>query len=85
MAIGAALASAEIRREMCRRPLRQQLRECSHDQVATLLLSLSGDSSREVRRLVAPLIRELRIPTELAPSSPPGGRGDEVTAGEESV
>ena len=40
-----------------------------------LCIEAHGDA----RKIVEPLIRELRLPTELIPATPPAGRGDEAT------
>lgn len=80
-AAGTARAAAAIQRAACRERLRLQLRGCSQDEMAAVLLSLSSESSREVRQLVAPMIRGCKTSTELAPASAPTGRRTELMPG----
>jgi hypothetical protein len=62
-----------------RRLLRRQLAAFPAPQQLALLADLEAGGGLATRYLVAPLIRELRIGTELAPADAPTGRGDEPT------
>jgi hypothetical protein len=49
----------------------------SRKQAAQVLLPLRADGG-DTHKIVEPLIRKLRLPTELIPSDAPAGRGDEA-------
>jgi hypothetical protein len=63
-------------REFRRRQWRHRLAALPPHQRAAVLLSLR-DHDGETRRLVAPLLREWRLPADLTPADPPLARGDE--------
>lgn len=77
------LASASAYRCVRRRQLRRQLAGLPTACRAQVLLPLVNERLGDARKLVIPLIREFRIPTELTPASARTGRCDELTAGEE--
>jgi hypothetical protein len=62
-----------------RAKLRQRLAELPREQQLAVLGPLR-DARGDTRRLVAPLLRELRPPAELIPAATPSGRGDEASA-----
>lgn len=62
-----------------RAKLRQRLEELPREQQLAVLGPLR-DAEGDTRRLIAPLLRELRPPAELVPAATPTGRGDEPAA-----
>lgn len=61
-----------------RRRVRWQLARLSREEQLAALLPLRGERG-DTRRLIAPLLRELRPPRELTASTAPEGRGDEAS------
>jgi hypothetical protein len=66
-----------------RRRLRMRAREhlpvLSPEQLREALLPLQREGG-DLRKIVDPLLRELRVPAEVSPADAPAGRGDEATA-----
>ena len=65
-------------RQLRRTQLRHALAALSPAQRAEVLLPLQSKRG-DTRKIVAPLLREFGLPTELTPATSPEGRGDEVT------
>jgi hypothetical protein len=59
--------------------LRRRLRELSRQAGRACVLVPLYEEGGETRKIVAPLLREFGIPTELTPASAPTGRGDEAS------
>jgi hypothetical protein len=74
--LGFPLAAAYRARQ--RQRLRRQLAGLSLADRAALLSPLLRDPAEDTRKLVAPLLRELRAASELVPSTYPTGRGSEA-------
>ena len=51
------------------------------EQRGQVLLPLRDMRHGDARKIVLPLLRDLGVPTEVAPAAAPGGRGDEVAEG----
>ena len=82
VAIGVFLLTATVA-ERYRRSrqagLRERLTTLPLEQQARVLLPLHDDPLPDTRRFVAPLLRELNVPTEPTPAASPEGRGDEAS------
>jgi hypothetical protein len=76
-----ALPAAWFFRRACYAALRHRLAAVSDHERAAVLLPLRAERLGDTRKLVTPLLRALRVPTEVAPANPPTGRGDEPTPG----
>jgi hypothetical protein len=74
------LAAATYRRAR-RGRFRRALQGLPPEERAAVLLSLRSDRSGDTRKLVAPLMRELTVGSELMPASLPPGRGSEPSPG----
>jgi hypothetical protein len=72
-----ALLLAAAIRALRGRKIRRAVAALSPEQQAEALLPLRSDASGDARKIAAGLIRELRVPAELTPATPPAGRGDE--------
>ena len=66
-----------------RRRLRPKIRALTPDQVQRLYQSLPA-TDRASRRLLAPLLREVGLPTELSPAVAPDARGAEPSPAEKA-
>jgi hypothetical protein len=62
-----------------RRKFGRRLAALPAGQREELLLALCDLSHEDTRKIVAPLLREFALPTELTPAAPPAARGDEVS------
>jgi hypothetical protein len=77
-AAGLAVPTAAAYRRWQQDRLRRRLARMPREAVAAVLLPLRDYAFPDTRRIVAPLILELRPEgTEVAPSNPPAGRGSE--------
>jgi hypothetical protein len=77
LGVGVPVSLALLRER--RSQLRRQLIGLSPEQKLAVLVPLH-EARGDTRRIVAPLLRELRAGTELTPAPAPGGRGDEPAA-----
>jgi hypothetical protein len=77
-----ALPLAAGFRVLQRRRLRRVLETIPPERLAEALFPLQHDPDWDTRKLVAPLLRQFRIPTELIPAAAPSGRGDEASPAE---
>lgn len=75
MPVGAAYRLAR------RAQLRRRLTALTPSERAAVLLPLREETG-DTRKIVRPLLRQLRIPTEPVPADAPAGRGDEASAAE---
>jgi len=77
------LMAAALFRRLQRARVRRTLATFSREQQAETLTPLLAHPSGDIRKMVAPLFRELALPTELAPVAAPDGRGDEPASPEQ--
>ena len=80
LAILSALPLSSGRGSLRYEELKNDLAELPLETVAAVLLPLREGESGDVRRLARALIRDLRVPTEIAPADPTLGRGNEPAA-----
>lgn len=59
--------------------LRRMLKPLPREEQWGVLLPLRNHPTGDTRKIVRPLLRDLGLPTELAPAAPPEGRGAEVS------
>jgi hypothetical protein len=74
-----AMSQFSAQQRARRERLTERLRFVPGDQVAAALLTLRTDRTREVRSLAKRLLREMDLPTEVAPVAVPGPAGNEVS------
>ena len=72
------LGTAAGYRTLKRRQLRAALTTVERQQAIPLLAPL-WEEGGDTRKIVAPLLRELRVSSEVAPAAGPTGRGDEIS------
>jgi hypothetical protein len=65
-------------RRQLRRQLGRQMSGLPHEPLAQALRSLQQQGG-DTGKIVEPLLRELRSPSEVTPATPPAGRGDEAS------
>jgi hypothetical protein len=77
-----ALPIAAAIRRLNRATLRRRLQTLAPPEREAVLLPLQQDQLGDTRKIVAPLIRELRagLPGEVIPAEPADGRGNEPTS-----
>ena len=63
--------------------LYKKLSALPQEQRAAVLVPLRTEKVGDTRKIVEPLIRQFRLPTELAPAAAPDARGDEPTPAEQ--
>lgn len=74
-----AMPAPTLRRRMLRRRLRACLAELPPSTRSEVLLPMRHAPCEDTRVVVAELIRDLGVSTEVVPASGPGGKGDEVS------
>jgi hypothetical protein len=77
-----AFSAAGLYRARRTGQLRSLLAALPPSQQMGALAPLQEDSSGDVRKIVAPLLREFGLPSEVTPARPPAGRGDEPASAE---
>jgi hypothetical protein len=79
LALLVALPAALLYRRTCCVQLRRSLAQLPPPGRGAVLLPLRGEPLGDTRKIVVPLLRQLRIPTEPVPAEAPASRGDEAT------
>jgi hypothetical protein len=77
-----ALSSAVLYRLRCVGAMRRVLASLSPENRAAVLLPLQRETSADTRKIVAPLLGEFGLPTDVAPAAAPDARGDEASPAE---
>jgi len=79
-----ALPSAVLYRLRCVGAMRRFLGSLSPEKRAAVLLPLQREVSDDTRKIVAPLLSEFGLPSEVAPAAAPDSRGDEPSPAEKA-
>jgi hypothetical protein len=77
-----ALPAAFCYRAARLRHFRRRLNALSPEARVEVVLPLRTERLGDTRKIVAPLLRDFGIPTELTPAAAPGARGDEASPAE---
>jgi hypothetical protein len=79
-----AFPLALLYRRLRRAQLRRCLMELPPEQQVIVVEPLRSAARGDTRKILDGLVRDLRLPTELAPAPAPAGRGDEASAAEQN-